>query len=89
MFVYRKKNQTYNYTGIFFSSSGTFLYCQDDLHKRGLKATFKISKCFDDLHADVDMMLYLCDHTLKPVLLYGSEILGPLIQQQSVYRNIF
>ena len=39
----------YKYLGIIFASSGTFSYCQDDLYKRALKASFKISKAFNQL----------------------------------------
>ena len=30
----------------------------------------------DDLHKNVDTILHLFDHTVKPVLLYGSELWG-------------
>ena len=33
-----------------------------------------MSKCFGDLHQNVDAMLHLFDHNVKPVLSYGSEI---------------
>ena len=36
----------YKYLGIIFASSGTFSFCQDDLYKRPLKASLKISKVF-------------------------------------------
>ena len=56
------------YMGILFSSSVTFSYCRNDLYKRELKTNFKISKCFGDLHQNVDTMLDLLDHTVKSVL---------------------
>ena len=65
---------TYKYLGIMLSSSGTFSYCQNDLYKRALKASFKISKVFGKLHQNVDTIIHLFDHTIKPILLYGSEI---------------
>jgi hypothetical protein len=65
---------TYKYLGIIFSSSGTFSYCQQDLYNRALKASFKISKIFGQLHHKVDSIIHLFDHTIKPILLYGSEI---------------
>ena len=49
-----KEGQIYKYLWILFSPSGTFSYCQNDLYKRGLKANFKIGKCFGDLHQNVD-----------------------------------
>ena len=77
-FVDVEEAQTFKYLGILLSSSGTFSYCQSDLYKRGLKANFKLSKCFDDLHKNVDTILHLLDHAVKPVLLYGSEIWGTI-----------
>ena len=70
--------QSYKYLGVLFSASGTFSHCQNDLYKRALKAQFKLSKCFGDLHQNVDTILHLFDHTVKPVLLYGSEIWGTI-----------
>ena len=66
----------YKYLGIIFSASGTFSYCQEDLYKRALKAYFKVSKVFGQLHQNVNSILHLFDHTVKPILLYGSEIWG-------------
>ena len=68
-----KEVQLYKYLGILFSSSGTVSYCQNDLCKTVLKANFKIGKCFGDLHQNVDTVLHLFDHTVKPVLLYGVQ----------------
>ena len=58
--------QSYKYLGILFSASGTFSHCQNDLYKRALKAQFKLSKCFGDLHQNVDTILHLFDHTVNP-----------------------
>lgn len=69
---------SYKYLGILYSSSGTFTHCQNDLYKRALKAYFKLSKCFEDIHRNVDTLLHLFDHTVKPVALYGSEIWGTI-----------
>ena len=76
--VYIEEVQSYKYLGVLFSASGTFSHCQNDLYKRALKAQFKLSKCFGDLHQNVDTILHLFDHTVKPVLLYGSEIWGTI-----------
>ena len=73
-----KEVQIYKYLGILLTSSSTFSYCQNDLYKRGLKANFKIGKCFGDLHQNVDTVLHLFDQTVKPVLMYGSEIWGTI-----------
>ena len=69
---------SYKYLGIVYSSSGTFTHCQNDLYKRALKAYFKLSKCFGDIHRHVDTLLHLFYYTVKPAALYGSEIWGSI-----------
>lgn len=44
--------------------------------KRGLKAYFKLKKCFEHHKPKIKTILHVFDHTVKPVLLYGSEIWG-------------
>ena len=44
--------------------------------KRGLKVYFKLKKCFEHHKPKVKTILHVFDHTVKPVLLYGSEIWG-------------
>ena len=73
-----KHVNTYKYLGIIFSASGTFSFCQEDLYKRALKAHFKLRKSFEDLHDNVDTILHIFDHTIKPILLYSSEIWGTI-----------
>ena len=47
-----------------------------DLYKRGLKACFKLKKCFEHNKPKIKTILHVFDHTVKPVLLYGSEMWG-------------
>ena len=65
---------TYKYLGILFSSSGSYTQCKNDLYKRALKANFKLSKALDNVNPNVKTSMHLFDHTVKPVLLYASEI---------------
>ena len=44
--------------------------------KRGLKAYFKLKKCFEHHKPKIKTILHVFDHTVKPVLLHGSEIWG-------------
>ena len=78
---------SYKYLGILFSSTGTFSHCVYDLYKRALKANFKLRKSFGDLHQNVDTMLHLFDHTVKPVLLYSSEIWGSIDTTTSSFKK--
>ena len=71
-----ENSTSYKYLGIIFSSSGTFSYCQTDLYKRALKAQFKLTKCFSNISPKLDTLLHLFEHTVEPIILYGSEIWG-------------
>jgi hypothetical protein len=68
--------QTYKYLGIPFSASGTFGHAKSELYLKSLKASFKLIKSFGDLTPSVKTCLHLFNHTVKPILLYGSEIWG-------------
>lgn len=66
----------YKYLGVYFSASGSFTETKKDLYDRGLKAFFKFKKCFELYKPNIETLTHLFDHTVKPVLLYGSEIWG-------------
>ena len=44
--------------------------------RKVLKAFFKIRKCFEHHKPKIKTILHVFDHTVKPVLLYGSEVWG-------------
>jgi hypothetical protein len=46
------------------------------LYKRGLKALFKFRKSFNLYKPKIKTLLHIFDHTVTPVLLYGSEVWG-------------
>ena len=82
---------SYKYLDIIFSSSGTFSYCQTDLYmyKRTMKAQFKLTKCFSNISPKLDMLLHLFEHTVEPIMLYGSEIWGTVnILSSKIKRQI-
>ena len=68
--------QQYKYLGIYFTASGSFAYAQNELYKKALKAYFKFQKDFLNQNPNVDVTIHLFDHTILPILLYGSEIWG-------------
>ena len=49
---------------------------QDEIYKKALKAYFKLQKDFLNLNPGVKNSTHIFDHTIKPILLYGSEIWG-------------
>ena len=67
--------QSFTYLGIEFSSDGAFNIAKKLLYKKALKVYFKISKTLRP-SPQVDTMLHLFDHLMKPILMYGSEIWG-------------
>ena len=81
-FLYKGKEiehtLTYKYLGVVFNASGSLVNCQHDLYKRGLKAFFKLTKSLGNTKPNVNTILHLFDHTVKPVVLYGSEIWGTI-----------
>jgi exonuclease III len=66
----------YKYLGVIFRSNGSFDAAQQNLYHRGLKAYFKLSKILATEHSASNTTFHLFDHTIKPILLYASEIWG-------------
>ena len=66
----------YKYLGIMFTASETFSMAKHELYKKSLKAYFKLRKNFLSLNPGIRTCLNIFDHTIKPILLYGSEIWG-------------
>lgn len=66
----------YRYLGVYFSASGIFNYGQDDIFKKSMKASFKLTKLITSGEPSIKTSLHLYDHLIKPIVLYGSEIWG-------------
>ena len=78
---------SYRYLGLHVSASGTFSYAKSELYKKGLKAYFKLCKNILNLYPCLRTSLHIFDHTVKPILLYGSEIWGIYNPANSKFRN--
>ena len=91
--VLAKKNEvkhvsSYKYLRIQFTSIDSFFLCEGDLYKRALEANFKRSRNFDDFNANVNT--YLFDHTVNPIVMYGSEIWRTVnTSSRSLHENSF
>ena len=66
----------YKYLGIHLSASGSFSLAKNELYKKALKGYYKLRKDFLSLNPGIYLCLHVFDHTIKPILLYGSEIWG-------------
>ena len=76
----------YKYLGVLFSLNGNFTNALNDLYHRGQKVFFKICSTFSSLSVNVDQLIHVFDHTVKPVLLYSSEVLGMFNHNHRITR---
>ena len=75
-----KCTDSYTYLGLNFKNTGNLKNTMKDLHKKGLKALFKLEKLLDN-NSNIETTLHVFDHTVKPVLLYASEVWGYSLSQ--------
>ena len=66
----------YKYLGIVLSKSGSFLAAKKNIAEQANKALFSLMRKIRTLKLPIDIQLELFDKTIKPILLYGSEIWG-------------
>ena len=66
----------YHYLGITFSSSGSFLNCRKHIVQQAKKAMYALFTKANNAELPLDLTLKLFDHTVLPILTYGSEIFG-------------
>ena len=75
----------YKYLGLYFSASGSFSFAQNELHKKALKAYYKLHNDLLTLNPNINTSLHVFDHTIKPLnLSYSMDVKygGVLIQLQ-------
>ena len=78
---------TYTYLGIDFHNSGKFNHAIETLCLKSVKALHKVYKLLDT-DIGISNILHIFDHTIKPILLYGSEIWAPfLISPKNIKCN--
>ena len=65
---------SYKYLGILFSASGTFTPAKKQLYDKAVKALYSLKRTILSLNPSIFTSLHIFDHTVKPILLYGSEI---------------
>ena len=64
----------YKYLGLLISCNGNFTAATNDLFNRGQKAFFKLKSSLKQGDCNISTVLKTFDHTVKPVLLYSSEV---------------
>ena len=66
----------YKYLGLMINCGENFPSAMTDLFSRSQKALFKVKSIFKNGYPSISTFLKTFDHTVKPVLLYSSEIWG-------------
>ena len=77
----------YKYLGLYFSASGSFSFARKELYNKAQKAYFKLCKDFLSINPGIKTSIHVFDHTIKPILLYGSEIWAFLNPFTSKFKN--
>ena len=78
------------YLGVIFHASGSCSHARKYLYKRGFKATFcmfKLKSNVSDMAPGIKTMLHLFDHTVKPIVLYRSEMWGDVVLENNFEVN--
>ena len=66
----------YKYLGIYFAKNGLFTLAKKQVAEQANKALFSLLKRIKDLDLPYDLQIDIFNKTIKPILLYGSEIWG-------------
>ena len=66
----------YKYLGVFLTSSGSFNKTKTYLALQANKALFSLFRKTRNQSLSIDLQIELFNKTVKPILLYGSEIWG-------------
>lgn len=68
--------EKYLYLGITFSSNGSFLQARKHIVQQAKKGLYLLLTKVNNSSLPFDLILKLFDHTVLPILMYGSEIFG-------------
>jgi len=66
----------YKYLGVIFTSNGSFAATRKHLVEQAKKAMHILYTKIYNLELPIDLQLKLFDHTILPILTYGSEVWG-------------
>lgn len=77
----------FKYLGVIFSKNRSFYKAIRHNVEHAKKALHLLHKKIRNLNLPLDLQLYLFDHTILPILLYGCEIWG--FQNTQVIENVY
>ena len=78
----------YKYLGVTFCISGSFSVASSELYKKALKGIFKLKSVFGSTYPNSSIAFHIFDHTIKPILTYGSEIWASMSKNVRSVDNI-
>ena len=64
----------YHYLGVTFSSNGSFLNARKHIVEQAIKAMHHLFTRINNADLPLDLALKLFDHTVLPILTYGSDV---------------
>ena len=80
---------SYKYLGLIFSASGTFSPAKKQLYDKSVKALYSLKRNIISLNPSIHTSLHIFDHTIKPILLYGSEIWACSLPKKASIEDLF
>ena len=80
---------SYKYLGVLFSASGTFTPAKNQLYDKAVKALYSLKRNILSLNPSIYTSLHIFDHTVKPILLYGSEIWLCSLSKKATIHDLF
>ena len=66
----------FRYLGVYFSKTRTFYKARHHVVEQARKAMHLLYKRIRNFNLPIDLQLQIFDHTILPILLYGSEVWG-------------
>ena len=77
--------KSYCYLGVEVTNTGSFHLASNALYNKALRALFSLYSAIDVRSDKPNIKLYLklFDSLIKPILIYGCEIWGPIISQKN------
>ena len=78
----------YKYLGLELHSNGNYVKTAENLCSRGWKAIFKINSSLRNISVKTSTRLHLFDTLVKPIICYGSEVWGSMVNGQSAKVHV-
>ena len=72
-----KRTDEYCYLGVVFSKNGKLAIARNELRKKALKSLYGLKRYVRRDHISLNSLILLFDTLIKPVLLYGCQIITP------------